>query len=120
MGTKFYTFRQNNSGGEFTHDHKEGIGVCVIVEAQNAAHALNRAERIGLYFDGCATGMDCPCCGDRWSDYVDDEDGTDAPEVYGQKYEACAEGDEAYKDWGLPYYVHYIGGEFKPLKQVEA
>lgn len=117
MDTKFYTFNQNNSGGWFDHEELEGIGHYVVVEATDANHALDRAERIGLYFNGCDTGRDCPCCGDRWSDFQRDEDGTDSPEVYGEKYVACESDDEAYISWGIPSYVHYIGGEFKKLKK---
>lgn len=115
--SKFYTFIQNNSGGHFHHDPKEGIGARVIIEAQNAAHALDRAERIGLYFNGCQDGRDCSCCGDRWSGYLDDSDGTDEPEIYGEKYAPCEAGDKPYIYFGLPSYVHYIGGEFKAIKE---
>lgn len=108
MNTKFFTFRQNNSGGRFHHRPEDGIGFAVIVEAQNANHAKDRAERIGLYFDGCAKGFDCSCCGDRWSGYLDDSDGTDKPEIYGEEYAPC--------EPGIPSYVHFIGGAFKPIK----
>lgn len=117
MDTKFYTFRQNNSGGSFDHFPEDGIGVAVIVEAQNFSQALDRAERIGLYFNGCDTGRDCSCCGDRWSEPWS-EDGTERPEIYGEEYAACAEGDEPYLYWGLPSYIHFIGGEFRPAKRV--
>ncbi len=62
----FYHFSQNNSGGSFTFDAKRGITHHVIIEAKDDAHANERAESIGLYFDGCDDGPDCPCCGDRW------------------------------------------------------
>ncbi len=62
----FYHFSQNNSGGKFTFDAKRGITNHVVIEAKDADHANERAESIGLYFDGCATGPDCSCCGDRW------------------------------------------------------
>lgn len=63
--TKFYTFNQNNSGGHFDYDPETGVGYRVAIEATNAKDALRRAEDIGIYFNGCETGMDCPCCGDQ-------------------------------------------------------
>jgi hypothetical protein len=62
----FYTFNQNNSGGGCANDHTRGIGPVVIIEADDGNHAEYRAELIGLYFNGVASGDDCECCGDRW------------------------------------------------------
>ena len=64
----FWIFRQNNSGGSFVLDMTQGIGVWVIVEASSQAHALERAAAVGIYMDGVELGVDCPCCGDRWSE----------------------------------------------------
>jgi hypothetical protein len=80
--SKFWTFSQNNSGGKFDYQPNDGITHYVIVEATNETHALARALDIGLYFNGCDSGMDCDCCGDRWSEPYGS--GTDAPEVYGK------------------------------------
>src|SRR4051812_30696764 len=60
----FYEFDQNNSGGGF--DVNDRLRETVIIEAFNADDAADRAERVGIYFDGCDSGQDCPCCGDRW------------------------------------------------------
>ena len=76
---KFFDFRQNNSGGSFT-----GPAVYVVVEAENATDANKRAENVGLYFYGCSTGLDCPCCGDRWYSQWYKEVGDDVPSVYGK------------------------------------
>lgn len=62
----FVTYLQNNSGGFWHYDEAAGIGLVVIVEAPTAEAANERAESIGLYFDGCHTGRDCWCCGARW------------------------------------------------------
>jgi nitrogen regulatory protein PII-like uncharacterized protein len=61
---KFYQFNQNNSGGRFDVDNK----VChrLFIQADNVDEAIEIAESLGVYFDGCETGMDCECCGDRW------------------------------------------------------
>jgi hypothetical protein len=80
----FYTFYQNNSGGNFT-----GPAVYVIIEANSAKEANDRAEDIGLYFNGASEdengwSRDCPCCGDRWTAQWSDADGTEKPEIYGK------------------------------------
>lgn len=64
MKTKFYEFNQNNSGGSFDVDND----VChrLFIEATNAEQANRIAQDLGVYFDGCDSGMDCDCCGDRW------------------------------------------------------
>mgnify|MGYP006919687944 CR=1 FL=1 len=75
----FYHYNQNNSGGSFDVDDK----VCrhVIIEAPGPVSADLKAEEIGIYFNGCDSGLDCPCCGDRWSTaWRDDEE----PLLYGQ------------------------------------
>lgn len=81
----FYTYRQNNSGGFFKITKK--IKHYVIIEADSAKEADEKAESIGLYFDGVKKGIDCPCCGDRW-DKADDScfgiNGTEKPEIWGQ------------------------------------
>jgi hypothetical protein len=62
--TKFYNFDQNNSGGSFVVDND----LChrLYIEADSADEATAIAESMGVYFDGCESGMDCECCGDRW------------------------------------------------------
>lgn len=65
--SKFYRFRQNNSGGVFDIDDQRGIGPIVFIEADNALEADDRAENKGIYFDGVENEQDCECCGDRWS-----------------------------------------------------
>lgn len=60
--TKLYSFRQNNAFGSWD----EGVGHNVLVEASTSEEANERAQVAGVYFNGCATGRDCDCCGDRW------------------------------------------------------
>lgn len=60
----FYRFNQNNSGGSFVED--EDLTHTVFIEAGSAKEANARAENFGIYFDGCNSGIDCDCCGDRW------------------------------------------------------
>lgn len=77
----FYTYRQNNSGGSFKTTKK--IKHFVIIEADSAKEANEKAEHIGIYFDGVEKELDCPCCGDRWHKVIE-EDGTEKPEIYGE------------------------------------
>ena len=68
--TYWYEFTQNNSGGSFVVDDK----VChrIYIEAENFKEAVAIAESLGCYWNGCAKGIDCPCCGDRWSKWDKD------------------------------------------------
>lgn len=95
--TKFYKFSQNNSGGSFDINDEKGIGPIVIIEALNVDDANNRAERIGIYFNGIENGLDCSCCGSRWSEVWDD-DGTDGCEI-NFKYDF---------NWYNVVYVHHL------------
>ena len=106
--TKFYTFNQNNSGGLFEHDESAGIGYSVAIEATSAKDALRRAEDIGIYFNGCDAGLDCSCCGDRWSDWMDESDGTETP--------TNGYGEGSFKGgWGIPSYIHYMDGRIEAV-----
>jgi hypothetical protein len=94
---KWYMYNQNNSGGSFTIYPEQGIGETVWVQARNPEEADQRAQGIGLYFDGCDSGQDCDCCdsgqdcdccGDRWSaqnTYWKGDDGeTTEPYIWAQ------------------------------------
>ena len=81
----FYTYRQNNSYGVFDVD--DNVKHYVIIEADSASGADEKAESIGLYFDGVEKGRDCPCCGDRWHKAYSlgyGIEGTKEPEIWGQ------------------------------------
>lgn len=72
----YYTFSQNNSGGFYRGPQY------VIVEAESADEANERAETYSeVYFDGCRRGLDCECCGDRWSE-VNEQDATEVPTIF--------------------------------------
>lgn len=64
LGTKFYRFIQNNSGGFFIVD--ENLCATIYIEADNIAEAIKKAEEVGCYWDGVSKDLDCSCCGDRW------------------------------------------------------
>lgn len=61
---KYYHYDQNNSGGVF--EVTEFVAPNVIIEADSPEEAKQLAIDMGIYFDGCASGEDCSCCGDRW------------------------------------------------------
>ena len=117
---KFYTYRQNNSGGGFVQDHKQGISVFVCIEAESASQADDLAEQIGLYFNGCDTGADCSCCGDRWYHAYKD-DGTNTPMMYDQDI-SKGEFKENFLVWmkdGIEGYIHYLNGKVKKVKGIK-
>ena len=107
--TKFYFYSQNNSGGSFDRDDKTGIGEQVSIEAVDHNHANQRAQELGIYFDGCDNGQDCPCCGDRWSE-ADESDGTATPSIWGTPIEKCTDGL-----FRKDIFVHYLDGTFKKI-----
>jgi len=98
----FYTYTQNNSGGFFAYDDQRGVAEYVVVEADSAEQANERAESAGLYFGGAG---DCECCGNRWSTAWDDDA---APMVYGTPVEF----QELVKNPVV--YVHYADGRLVP------
>lgn len=109
--TKFFYFDQNNTGGYFD----ESMGYAVIIEAESAKKANAKLEALGGYFNGCADGVDCPCCGDRWY-RVEDRDGKDYPSYYSKVHNP--EGAILLK-WGMPIYIHYLRGDFTEFRSLE-
>lgn len=113
----FYTYNQNNSGGKFTFDHRNGISLYVIVEAETAKEADEKAEDIGLYFDGA---YDCSCCGNRWHEaggWWGDEEGDQYPSVFDrpvwEKEEDSPFSSIRWEQRGTPFtYVHFANGDF--------
>ena len=60
----WFNFDQNNSGGNFIVN--DNVTHRVIIEADSEEEAIEIGENLGMYWDGCDIGVDCPCCGDRW------------------------------------------------------
>lgn len=94
----FFQFNQNNSGGRFVRDDE--VDNYVVIEAANSDEANILAQCHGIYFDGCAAGRDCSCCGNRWGRTYDE--GQEAPTLYGEPVE------NARYDGGC--YVYYLDG----------
>jgi hypothetical protein len=110
INSKFYTFIQNNSGGSFNIEEEKGICKFVIIEALSSSDANSRAQRIGLYFDGCVIGLDCPCCGDRWSE-VYESDGKEFPMIYNKTVNDIEK--SAFME---NCFIHYLDGTFKKIE----
>jgi hypothetical protein len=106
MKNKFYTFSQNNSGGYFVTDKEAGVCEHVIIEAPSHSSAHSKLLLIGEKVNGFDDY--CSCCGERWSSWGRDEEGTASPEIYGTKIE------NKKKEMFLKNCsVHYADGTFK-------
>lgn len=77
-GTKFYGWRQNNSGGRFDYMDDLGIGVAIIIEAECESAACERLVEIieSRGYQQRTNGECIECCGSRWdewnADHTDD------------------------------------------------
>jgi hypothetical protein len=100
MESRFYEFSQNNSGGSFDIDDK--LCGCILIEAKDAEDANIIAESIGIYFDGCDSGIDCSCCGDRWQP-VDESDDINLKKVSKSYNEELAD---------MKYYAQFIADKY--------
>lgn len=107
----FYRFNQNNSGGCFHADDR--VCIHVIVEAHCAAEANDRAESLGIYFNGVEDDRDCACCGDRW--YPAWGQGDDEPQIYGHH---PATYNEQYVEPGEVFCrVYYLDGHVAEFRR---
>lgn len=104
--TKFWSFSQNNSGGYFVEDKQNGVNEEIIIEAKNAKDAWKRLEEIGSKVDGFFNY--CGCCGERWSNWLDDNDGTSEPTHFGTPLDKVKKGM-----FRGGCFVHYYDGTFK-------
>jgi hypothetical protein len=87
-----YGFRQNNSGGYFTKPAE----TIIVVDAKSEDHALEVAQKAGLYLHGVQLGRDCDCCGDRWYDM---------PWAFDTVADAKAYAEKAQYDDNVPAYL---------------
>lgn len=109
MGTKFFTFDQNNSGGYFVENDEYGVCEYVIIESDTAENACSKLELIGQNVSGFDAY--CPCCGERWCSWMDESDGKNQPEIYGESVDTVEKGI-----FRKRCFVHYMDGTFKEFK----
>lgn len=103
----FYTYRQNNSGGVWVGPQY------VIIEADRVEDIPESTfDAAGMYFNGCDSGRDCDCCGDRWSEYA--SEGTETPQIYGTEIQEGWEKDNlsffARQYWELAIRIYFKDG----------
>lgn len=106
---KFYNFDQNNSGGYFINNDENGVCEEVIIEAESAKKAWEKLNEIGNKVDGFFDF--CNCCGERWYNYLSDDEGTTSPMIYGELIENTEK-----SMFRNRCYVHYLDGTFKEFK----
>jgi len=93
--TKFYTTMQNNSGGYFIVN--DDVAQYVIVEARSFSEARRLLEDITEDYSKY-----CPCCGERWSSWFHDNDGTEKPTIYGVPLDEVRK--EIFRENAIVYY----------------
>jgi len=79
METKFYLFRQNNSGGYFLRDRKLGVDANMLIEANSEVDAEDIFAKIEDEYGEYSFNESCDCCGDRWYSHEPDEVFDDIP-----------------------------------------
>ena len=103
---KWFEFNQNNSYGSFDVDDK----VChrLFIEAESFDDAVEKAEELGCYWDGVDKGVDCPCCGDRWSKW--DDEPIDLERYKTEGYESLSHGILHFN--GVEEYAQFLADKF--------
>lgn len=101
--SKWFEYGQNNSGGSWVPPYRV---VWVQARTKRQANAIAQDEA-DVYFDGCDTGRDCPCCGDRWSEPLDDG-GEDAPDLTWRR-ESTMRSGSLYAEVPMALLVHEDG-----------
>lgn len=114
----FYTYSQNNSGGSFVVT--DNLANYVIIEAADPKEADYKLTRLGGYFDGCAKGNDCECCGDRWYPQDtpwSDNEGYSEPSYYGMSLEEYSTKERKRIKWTNPsIIIHYSDGRKESIE----
>lgn len=85
----WFHYRQNNSGGYWDGP------VNVLIEARDGDDANRIAVQhpdSPVYFDGCSSGRDCSCCGDRWFRQWSG-DGDPLPSIWGTPFDYSGDPD---------------------------
>lgn len=113
---KWYTMRQNNSGGYFIRNNE--VRDTVIVQASSPEDAESRAESII-----CGNDYYCECCGERWHTWFSEGDGEEVPSLYGKPIDELDR--ESFRYDAVLYYFdgtkrfYKFGVGFVPYEQLE-
>lgn len=105
---KFFTFTQNNSGGY--NIINDVVAKNLIIESENAEEAITEMFDITSSYSSY-----CGCCGERWNDLIDDEDGEDKPMVYDIFYDTNVPAEELDGQMKQETIIYYSSGETRKL-----
>lgn len=106
----FFTVRQNNSGGYFIQNEMVDEYLCV--EANTIKEAEKRIEEITKDYSDF-----CPCCGERWSTWFNEDDGKDFPhDGYG---DAFVDGQTYINSRKGAAKIHYLDGRVETIEMFE-
>lgn len=105
LDLKWWHFNQNNSGGYFIIN--DVVSEDVFIQERSAKAARSKAESV---FEDYS--QYCGCCGERWSYWIDDEDGTDEPQIYGEPI-SSPEAGGMFHDLAT---LHYFDGRIEKVK----
>ncbi len=113
---KWFTMRQNNSGGYFIRN--EEVRDTVIIQALSPDDAEARAKTITYGNDSY-----CQCCGERWDNWFTESDADEVPSLYGVAIEDLDK--EAFRYDAVLYYFdgtkrfYKFGVGFVPYDELE-
>lgn len=80
----FWVYTQGMIHGHYVVDQQRGLSTTVFVQAMTPPEADQRLVAAGGYFRGVEAGVDCSCCGDRWSPAGSERPmSVMLPEIYG-------------------------------------
>jgi hypothetical protein len=111
INTKFGYVIQNNARGIFDFNEEYGIGHYLIIECLDVNDFENRFECIINSYPN--RGPECSCCGARWSTWLDENELTDEPSIYGNTDLSDYKSDMFSREDHMNICIHYIDGTKK-------
>jgi len=113
----FWHFSQNGNGVGLVFEPMK-LSHHVVIEADSAEAVNAKAIDLGLYFNGVDDGIDCSCCGDRWSSAYGD--GDILPRIYGKDVSGGVYVDPFLKRMGdkPEGFIHYANGLVVAVEQM--
>ncbi|MGZ8887979.1 MAG: DUF7296 family protein [Halobacteriota archaeon] len=109
---KWWSFDQNNSGGYWEVD--DNVSQWVHIQEWSASEAVSKLNALTSHHSYCE------CCGERWNDWVDEDDGNPEPMCYGKTLEVFEE--DEYSRWFQEptgkHRLHFFDGRIASYKIV--